>query len=360
MSGEGAQPSGTEGPKEPGAKTFDDVLANYATLEKAVHDAIEQLKLQTAASSPPSKWDRFNQFTSSGLFFMIVGAGFLLVAAITLNTAHASFSFVLVVIGVAVLLFGTGTQGVGEAQATGYKVAIAGGAGVIAFCVGWGIIHYADSIKTVFQIEKKYIRVVLVGGDGSSNLSSYVATFSIDGVAIPSAKYEDFVEVFVPYFASDWRKGRITATSLADSTTKLLRGCPNSETNTPDSMAPIGRNANEDEYVIKTVRASFYRVEANSALRDKLLDLVTVRLRRSAMGSQDSGFDFPLYRDTVCVYLVSERKAAADLEASRKAADIKLPSENLSSRGRSPSSRPSNRNDRFREAPGDSGLSRGR
>jgi hypothetical protein len=172
MSGEGAQPSVTEGPKEPGAKTFDDVLANYATLEKAVHDAIA--KLQTAASSQPSKWDRFNQFTSSGLFFMIVGAGFLLVAAITLNTAHASFSFVLVVIGVAVLLFGTGTQGVGEAQATGYKVAIAGGAGVIAFCVGWGIIHYADSIKTVFQIEKKYIRVVLVGVDGSSNLSSYV------------------------------------------------------------------------------------------------------------------------------------------------------------------------------------------
>src|SRR5262249_933268 len=138
--------------------SFDQLLAAFAALKKHVQDS-----LQAGVSGPPSKWDRFNQFTSSGLFFMLIGATFLVVAALTLNTSHATFSFVLVVVGVAVLLFGTGTQGVGEAEAPGYKVAIAGGAGIIAFCVGWGIIHYAEEIKTVFQVEKKYVRVTLVG-----------------------------------------------------------------------------------------------------------------------------------------------------------------------------------------------------
>src|SRR5262249_653896 len=147
------------------------------------------------------------------------------------------------------------------------------------------------------QVEKKYVRVTLVGGDGVSNMASYMAAFSIDGVAVPSAKYEDFMEVFIPYFASDWKKGRITATSLADSSTRLFRGCPTSDS-ASDALAAKSSAAdatkgnaddNDEAFVIKTIRAAFYRIDPKDDLRDKLQDLVTVRLRKASIGSQNSG-----------------------------------------------------------------------
>jgi hypothetical protein len=328
MADEGEQPRDNQGgdQNKQDLKSFEELRAAFDTLEKEIRNNFPKPANAPQTGPALSNWDRFNQFTSSGLFFMIIGTAFLTVAATTLNTAHASFSFVLVVIGVAVVLFGTGTQGVGQAQATGYKVAIAGGAGVIAFCVGWGIVRYADEIKTVFQVEKKYVRVTLVGGDGVSNMSAYMAAFSVDGVAVPSAKHDDFVEVFIPYFASDWKKGPIVATSLAESTTQLFRGCPTAAANTPDASASKNSTAakpNEDEFVIKTMRAAFYRIDAKDNLREKLQDLVTVRLRKSAIGSGYSGLDFPLYPDTVCVYLVSQQKTQSDLQKTSQAADVR-------------------------------------
>lgn len=304
-------------------KSFEELVAAFEALQKRVQENVDRSNPKPTPAHSGGRPDRFTQFTTSGLFFMIVGATFLIVAAFTLNTAHASFSFVLVVIGVAVLLFGTGTQGVGEAQATGYKVAIAGGAGVIAFCVGWGIVVYADAIKTVFQVEKKYIRLALVGGDGSSNMSSYVAAFTVDGAAIPAARHSDFIEVFIPYFASDWRKVRISSTApLAESGTRLFQKC--SSTVAGASSVSQSQNVGEvkdEEIFVKTVRAALYRVEAKNDLRENLVDNVTVRLRKSDIGSYQSGFDFPVYPDTVCVSLLSQQKAETDVRKSIKAAD---------------------------------------
>ena len=321
--------------------SLDELRARIGALEKAVSDTLQQsIALQTG-----SGWDRFwiclNKVTSSGLFFMIFGVAFLLVAAMTLTRAHASFSFVLVVVGVAVLLFGTGTQGVGEAQATGWKVAIAGGAGIIAFCVGWGIIHYADDIKTVFQIEKKYIRITMVGGDGSSAMSSYAATFSIDGVGVPSARYEDYFEVLVPYLSTEWRKGAgFDQSAVADSSTKLFRSCATPGTTAPDMHTAAdtsgASDSKDDEYLTKTLRASFFRVVSNTDLREGLHDLVTVHLRKSAVITQDGGLDFPLYPSTVCVYLLSSEKADTDLKATGQTVDTVSPNKSPLKKGPDP------------------------
>ena len=324
MPEEGEQPHDSANHGETGTKSFDDLLADFAALKKEVNDRIEGSKVQTQINTPLSYWDRFNQFTSSGLFFMIVGVCFLFVAAWTLNTAHATFSFVLVVMGVAVLLFGTGTQGVGEAQAVGYKVAIAGGAGIIAFCVGWGMIHYADTIKTVFQVETKYIRVSLVGGDGSSNMKSYVAKFSIDGVGIPATHNDDSVEVLVPYLASDWQSRPDAASSLfAESQSHLFRECSAPKA---DASASADNKTTKDneEYVIKTMMAHFYRVLSTDDLLKDFQDHVTIRLRKSAVVSYNSGLDFPLYPDNICVYSLSSQKAGNDLKTTGQAADIQL------------------------------------
>src|SRR5688500_12353979 len=58
--------------------------------------------------------ESITQLTVSVFFFMIVGSIFLYFAYDTLGRAHAAMSCVFVVVGVAILLYGTGTQGIGE------------------------------------------------------------------------------------------------------------------------------------------------------------------------------------------------------------------------------------------------------
>ena len=144
---------------------------------------------------------------SSGVFFMVVGAVILSAAYYTMGDTHSSFSFVLVVIGIAILLYGTGTQGAGqfssEAESAKYKVAIAGGAGILAFCVGAGILYFADQIKTAFQIEKRYFRYLVKSDDENfADLSNYVALANVNGEMVPALTRGGQIEVYVPYFLS--------------------------------------------------------------------------------------------------------------------------------------------------------------
>lgn len=184
-------------------------------------DAIarEQAKIAGAAAeaggggSGGQKADRcgFISFVSSGFFFMLVGGGFLFIAAQTMGPTHAMFSFVLVVVGVAILLFGTGTQSVGEFESkrdeTSYKTKIAGGAGVLAFCIAAGIVYFHPKMKAAFQIEKKYF-VVKVQPLANSTFEDYVAQFSIEGTPIPSMLRGNFMMVYVPYLESEEKTKR--------------------------------------------------------------------------------------------------------------------------------------------------------
>jgi hypothetical protein len=68
-------------------------------------------------------------FVSSGFFFLILGGVLLFIAQDRMSTNHAGITFVLVVLGVALLLYGTGTQGMGQFNSgagAGYNIAIAG------------------------------------------------------------------------------------------------------------------------------------------------------------------------------------------------------------------------------------------
>ena len=247
--------------------------------------------------TPQNLWERFTQFTSSGLFFMIVGALFLLAAAWTMNSQHAAFTFVMVVVGVAVLLFGTGTQGVGQAEAPGYRVAIAGGAGLIAFCVGWGIIKFADDIKTVFQIERKYVRVNLEGLEGADYVGNYVAAITLNGMGIPVARHPDSIEVFIPYTARDWVKSKQGA--FVESTENSFANCQRVE--------PASATADKEEaFIVKTFRATVFPIAERKELRSKFSEYVTLRLRKSAvLEAGGDGADFPVYGQRVCVTLIS-------------------------------------------------------
>jgi len=168
--------------------------------------AIAQLQATVAASA--ASRGKVAAFFSSGVFFMLVGAVTLLLAYLTMGPASAIFSFILVVIGVAILLFGTGTQSMGEfnsdASAAKYKVSLAGGAGVLAFCIAIGIVEYYDKMKEAFQIERRYLIVqVEPKSDGYSKFQDFAVDFSINGTPLPVMRRGDFIIAYVPYLQTE-------------------------------------------------------------------------------------------------------------------------------------------------------------
>jgi hypothetical protein len=186
-------------------------------VQKSVEKTLKTLDDSAKLVRPIGPWNRFWQLVNSGLFFMLVGCAFLITAGRTMGSIHAAFTFVLVVVGVAILLYGTGTQGMGEfsseASSARYRIGIAGGAGILALAVGFGIVEKAERIKNVFQIEKKYVRVILTPQtDGISTFRNYVPEITTsDGESVAALRHGEIVEVFVPYFETEART-RITFT----------------------------------------------------------------------------------------------------------------------------------------------------
>lgn len=155
-------------------------------------------------------WKRGQEVLSSGLFFMVVGCIFLFIAYRTMGHVDAAFSFVIVVLGSAILLFGTGTQGMGEftspedgLKGVKYRIGIAGGAGILALGVGLGIVEEKDPIRDVFHIERRYLRVQLNHEqDHTATFKDYLASAQMfDGMPIPTLHLSDqIIEVLIPYF----------------------------------------------------------------------------------------------------------------------------------------------------------------
>jgi len=144
-------------------------------LKAEISQKIKTLSASSGQPSRPSGFDgfssRLNDFFSSGVFFILLGAGFLLLAYLALSVGvHTSFSFVLAVLGIAILLFGTGTQGMGRLDstvATGrYTVGIAGGAGILALAIGYGMVKLGPEIQQVFELQTRYawVKIDLGGG----------------------------------------------------------------------------------------------------------------------------------------------------------------------------------------------------
>lgn len=180
--------------------------------DDALKDAVA-LAMRDAGAERRGFW----YFVSSGFFFMLVGGAILWCAFQTMGDTHASFTFVLVVVGVAVLLYGTGTQGVGNFETVAgeakYKIGMAGGAGILAFAVGLGIVEKSPDIKQAFQIEKKYLRLTFVTShDGISTFENFVPEIQIDGVSAPVYRSGDSIVAFVSYFDNrDLSKIRVLA-----------------------------------------------------------------------------------------------------------------------------------------------------
>jgi hypothetical protein len=191
---------------------MDQFLASrFAELEKQLQDRAPPVNGNT------SWWDRFSTFFASGIFFVCLGAGFLTVAFRTMGGVHGAFSFVLVVLGVAILLYGTGTHGMGsfygDQSYAKYRIALAGGAGVLAFATGFGMALYGKQMQDVFDIENKHLMVFLMPtNDGLSGnettIGNYMVQFYVDGTPIPSMADTNKFVGFIPYRDRDVGHGK--------------------------------------------------------------------------------------------------------------------------------------------------------
>lgn len=193
--------------------TFEELISAMSAQTKA----IDRLLAANIAPATGNKvLERLLTSWTSGIFFMIVGSMFLLIAYRGIGTTHPSMSFLLAVVGVAILLFGTGTQGVGnlgseEANAR-YRVGLAGGAGVLAFCIAYGIAMSGERMKSFFAEEKRYVRVTLAGDgrDGQSTLADYTADVTLVGTPLPSLRHGNQIEVLVPYIVTDSAETKVS------------------------------------------------------------------------------------------------------------------------------------------------------
>ncbi len=197
----------------------------FAELEKKLQDK--------PAAVPATMWDRIGAFFSSGIFFVCLGAAFLTIAFRTMGGVHGVFSFVLVVLGVAILLYGTGTHGMGslygDQSFAKYRIVLAGGAGVLAFATGFGMAVYGQKMRDVFNLENKHLIVFLMptndGLSGSeATIGNYVVQFYLDGTPIPSLADTNKFVGFIPYRDRDVGHGKklVVAYRLFAKNQKLL------------------------------------------------------------------------------------------------------------------------------------------
>lgn len=305
-------------------------------LEQARQIAVNEAVRVAEERQPPKNWLDAGwrliwlsvRFFSSGLFFIGIGAIILLIASDSSGTTHSSITFVLVVLGVAITLYGTGTQGMGRfdsaTNAGKYNVAIAGGAGVLAFCVALGMIHYYPQMQNAFQVEKKYVRVLIGPAENSSDLTQYIAQFSIDGLSIPSVRIGRIFEVLVPFNGTDLTIDKALAKpdSFNHQPGSDIHTCigANAQNTSSRVTGPQEKSAvekiEESKSIRKTILAEFYRVngaESSAQLGPPDPRYYYVRINQENFEGGDGAFDFPKYAELMCVTLTSTIPVAAQL-----------------------------------------------
>ncbi|MDK4741299.1 hypothetical protein PH547_20635 [Rhizobium sp. CNPSo 3464] len=197
------------------------------------------LGLTALSQNFASAWANVRRVLESGVFYFFAGLALLLYAKQGTDAAeHPSITFILAMLGVAIMLFGTGSQAAGAIatgsgtlpslpkngsdaatleQAVGGNAApagdwspfkanavIAGGAAVLTAIFGFGVIQYADKIPGVFTDYGTYSRVMirpcLAAASGScteTDINSFIeANLSLGDYSV-SAQNADGRELFV-------------------------------------------------------------------------------------------------------------------------------------------------------------------
>jgi hypothetical protein len=171
-------------------------------------------------------------FFGSPIFFILLGCSFLFFAAKLMEDTHPSFVFLLAILGVSIVLYGTGTQGVGTAELKNVpiKVAVAGGAGVLAAVFGFGIVWQSKNIQEVFKAERQYAVVVLQNeSDQLFDLTTLrISARSPDGRELHFLSRANSLEILVPITSFSPRSPVcVTVTHPTGKSMTDRNACPN-------------------------------------------------------------------------------------------------------------------------------------
>jgi hypothetical protein len=177
-----------------------DSKANLAT--GAAKPTVEMAPTSDRTEVPKWLFDKTVDFSKSGVFFIILGALFLIAAHSIIDNEHPTFVFIISLLGMSIVLFGTGTQSLGEGSlpTANARVYIAGGAGALAALFGWGAVAFSEKISEVFARKDGFARISLEIGqlraDEVANARIYARRQ--DGKVLPIAIHGSAVYIVAP------------------------------------------------------------------------------------------------------------------------------------------------------------------
>jgi hypothetical protein len=147
-------------------------------------------------------YTEIKSFFGSPVFFIVLGVAFLVAAYELMESTHPSFVFLLAILGVSIVLYGTGTHATGSAEIKNIpaKVYVAGGAGALAAIFGFGVASQSKNIQDVFKTEHQFGVVVL---QNSSNqlfdlTRLWISVRSHDGRELHALARESSLEILIP------------------------------------------------------------------------------------------------------------------------------------------------------------------
>jgi hypothetical protein len=172
----------------------------------------------TDLNLPENLPGKFKDFLSSPIFFILLGCAFLLAAGRLIDETHPSFVFLLAILGVSIVLFGTGTQASGEGNLKNVpiKVVVAGGAGVLAAVFGFGVVWQVEGIQKVFGKVGNFGVIELKPASSYDLNKLHITSTTREGRPLPVITKSDLVAVFVPTTVGSRRARICVSVSNAD------------------------------------------------------------------------------------------------------------------------------------------------
>jgi hypothetical protein len=155
-------------------------------------------------------YDEFKSFFSSPAFFILLGGFFIYCGLVLLDQTHSAFVFILAILGISMILFGTGSQAVAAADlpsATAGKInlSIAGGAAALAAIFGYGTVYLAPGIHDFFKRTVDYGFLELSTRNSpipNLNLDELTVTANFaDGRPLHVWKRTSQVQIMVPRYS---------------------------------------------------------------------------------------------------------------------------------------------------------------
>ncbi len=158
---------------------------------------------QQSSSRWRAVYDEVKAFFSSGVFYIIIGCLFLLAGYQISATAHSAFVFLLSILGVALVLYGTGTNAAGSGSTGNIKVAVAGGAGVLALILGFGVVKFHTQLGEVFKRTQDYgVLQLKIDKRSSTGVTTNLKNFHVEArsgpMPLPLWNDGQMIEILVP------------------------------------------------------------------------------------------------------------------------------------------------------------------